>query len=132
MSMSPSDRFHAALAKSRNMLVPWYLMASYGYYIRDASLLPDSTFDALCEQMLDEWPKLTHMHKHLVDPAWLSAGTCFLTDEQYPLMCKSAACGLLGIPFIMPPRGVLAELETCATVMEDLKKQCGIWQLSLL
>jgi hypothetical protein len=129
----PSDaRFYTALAKSRNMLVPWYLMASYGYYIRDESLLSDHVYDALCEQMADEWPSLTHMHKHLINPEWLSAGTCFLRDEEYPLMAKSSACGLLGIPLFLPPRGVLTELELCAKAVDDLKKSCGVWQASLL
>lgn len=109
--------------RKRNLLVPWYLMASYAYYIRDASIMPDGDYDALCARLDRQWAKVEHRHKHLIDRGWLSAGTCFLRREQYPTITKSAACSLAGVPFEsadLPPLGVLGACRHLATAVETL------------
>ncbi len=63
-----------AVEFNRNMLVPWYLMASYGYYIRDESLLRDTTFDTFCRELDRHWDYVEHRHKHIIDRASLAAG----------------------------------------------------------
>lgn len=80
-------------------MVPWYLMSSYLYYIRDESLLTDPLFDRICKEMLGEYVGLQHIHKHLVNPEHLEAGTCFLRGCDYPARTRSAACSLAKIPF---------------------------------
>ena len=69
-----------------------YLMASYLYYIRYQSVMPDSEYDELAKYLLEHWDTFEHLHKHLVTPEDLKAGTLFrLRDEDYPLIVKGAA-----------------------------------------
>lgn len=89
-------RAQAAIAGNINMLVPWYLMASYMYYIRDYSLLSDGYFDQLCEQLRAAWDRVEHFHKHLVNIEDLSAGTCLRTD--FPLRVQGAAHAVVDLP----------------------------------
>ena len=35
-----------------NMLVPWYLMASYAYYVDDDPIITDNMFDKLGQKLL--------------------------------------------------------------------------------
>lgn len=60
---------------SINRLVPIYLMSSYLYYEHDKNVLKDEQFDYLCKKILDNWDKITHMHKHLLDKETLQAGS---------------------------------------------------------
>ena len=60
---------------SLNRLVPIYLMSSYLYYELDDSVLSDTQFDYLCKKLYDNWDKVEHMHKHLIDKANLKAGS---------------------------------------------------------
>lgn len=85
------------LLKSRHMLVPYFLMASYLYYKRDVSLLSDARFDKLCTELDAEWDDVEHRHKHLIDRDALKAGTGFQIAD-YPNMIIGAACQLAGIP----------------------------------
>ncbi|MFN4278314.1 MAG: DNA ligase LigA-related protein [Ferrovibrio sp.] len=85
-----------ALAKSINLAVPWYLMASYGYYIKDVSILSDAAYDRLCVLLRDRWDEITHHHKDRIDRASLNAGSGFgLREEQYPLIARDAAHSLI-------------------------------------
>jgi len=69
-----------------------YLMASYLYYIRYQSVMPDSEYDEMAKVLLEQWDMFEHQHKHLVTPEDLKAGTLFrLRDEDYPLIVKCAA-----------------------------------------
>ncbi len=60
---------------SLNRLVPIYLMSSYLYYEQDDSVLDDTQFDYLCKKLYDNWDKVEHMHKPLIDKANLKAGS---------------------------------------------------------
>lgn len=94
------------LAKSRNMLVPYYLMASYLYYHRDVSLLSDARYDLLCKELDAEWETVAHRHKGVIDRSQLKAGTGFaLPADLYPSLAVHGACHLAGIkpPKMAPP-----------------------------
>ena len=58
-----------------NMLIPWYIMASYAYYIQDDPLLSDGSFDRLCTRLLEQYDNLEHQHKDFLDKDTLRAGT---------------------------------------------------------
>jgi hypothetical protein len=91
----------AKVAKCPSVAVAWWLMASYLYYHYDYSLLSDEYYDELCEYLKVNYSSLIHPHKHLIDSEALEAGTGFyLSEEQYPSMCKGAAIRLMdqGIP----------------------------------
>lgn len=69
-----------------------FLMASYAYYIRYQSLMPDQEFDKLALDLKECWDDFEHMHKHLVTIEDLNAGSLFaMREEDYPLMVRGAA-----------------------------------------
>ena len=65
-----------------NMMVPWYLMASYAYYEEDDPILSDGLFDGLAKRMLESWDTIEHWHKDLITKEDLEAGT--LLNRNYP------------------------------------------------
>lgn len=76
-------------------IVPWYLMASYLYYVHDMSLLSDALYDQLAKDMLARWDDLKHPHLSLITKDDLKAGTLFrLAEEDYPNLTKDAAAHL--------------------------------------
>lgn len=79
---------------SRNMLVAWFLVASWSYYVGDHPLISDALFDRICRDLDAEWEAIEHRHKHLIDRAWLTAGTCALAREAYPPSVRGAAAHL--------------------------------------
>lgn len=58
-----------------NMMIPYYLMASYAYYEESDPIFSDSYFDTLAKNILKEWDNLDHYHKHLLDRDVLEAGS---------------------------------------------------------
>lgn len=72
---------------SINMTVPWYLMASYAYYVQDDPILEDHVYDTLAKRILAEWDNIDHHHKNLLNKDMLEAGT-FMGD--YPPQIKGA------------------------------------------
>lgn len=72
-----------------NMLIPYYLMFSYLYYVKNISLIEDTEFDQMCKTLLEKLDGLTHMHKHLVKKENLTAGTGY--DIVYTNMIKDSA-----------------------------------------
>lgn len=82
----------ALTQRNRNLLVPWYLMTSYLYYVKDKSVVSDRTYDDLCKRLLAEWNWIEHRHKDLIDREALAAGTgYYIKESDYPLIVKSAA-----------------------------------------
>lgn len=77
-----------------NLLVPWYLMMSYLYYVRNVQVIPDTTYDLLCKRLLDEFDSVEHQHKHLADTESLYAGTAY-SIKEYPTIVKSSAMMLV-------------------------------------
>lgn len=85
------DEKCAIVIQNPNMLVPWYLVASYSYYIKDDPVISDTLYDEICKKLLDKWDEIEHYHKHLVDRGLLEAGTGFhLSEEDYPSRVKGA------------------------------------------
>ena len=77
-----------------NMTVPWYIMASYAYYVEDNPILEDSTFDRLAKKLLANWDDVEHMHKNLLNKDMLEAGTFM---GEYPSRIKYALQSLRGV-----------------------------------
>ena len=80
---------HAAkiFAENINMMVPWYLMASYAYYVQDDAIFSDGFFDEMGKTMLTVWDDIEHFHKEYITVDDLQAGT-FL--GEYPSRVESA------------------------------------------
>lgn len=73
--------------KNPNMLVPWYIMASYAYYEQDDPILTDSFFDRLAKKILDNWDNIDHRHKEYLNKDTLEAGSY---SGKYPPMVEGA------------------------------------------
>lgn len=93
-----------ALANSRNMLVPWYLIACWSYFVGDHPLLTDARFDRLCRELDAEWDRIEHRDKSLIDRALLKAGTCGLARDSYPPSVRGAAAHLAAAAGVRIPR----------------------------
>lgn len=80
---------HAAeiFNKNINMMVPYYIMASYAYYVEDDPIFSDGFYDNLAKTILERWNDLSHWHKHYLDQDALAAGS-YLGD--YPTIAQYA------------------------------------------
>ena len=72
-------------AKNINMMVPWYLMASYAYYEESDPIFTDQFFDEMGKTMLEVWDDIEHFHKELISRDDLNAGTYL---GEYPERVK--------------------------------------------
>jgi hypothetical protein len=72
---------------SPNMMVPYYLMASYAYYEQDDPIVSDSFFDRLAKDLLKEYDRISHRHKSLLTRDMLRAGTYI---GEYPSIVEGA------------------------------------------
>lgn len=72
---------------STNMYVPWYIMASYAYYVEDSPILSDRTFDNMSKRILENWDEIEHIHKKYLNKDMLEAGTYM---GEYPSRIKGA------------------------------------------
>ena len=70
-----------------NMMVPYYLMASYAYYKQDDPIFTDAFFDNMGKTMLERWDDIEHWHKEYINKGDLEAGT-FL--GEYPTRVEGA------------------------------------------
>ncbi len=80
---------HAAeiFAKNKNMMVPYYIMASFAYYVEDNPIYSDGFYDNLAKTILEEWDTISHWHKHYLNKDALAAGS-YLGD--YPTIAQYA------------------------------------------
>jgi len=62
-------------AENINMMVPWYLMASYAYYKEDDAILSDGFFDEMGKTMLAVWDDIDPFHQEHISKGDLEAGT---------------------------------------------------------
>ncbi len=116
------------VAGNPNMLVPWYLMASYMYYEKDDPFLTDECFDWLCKELDEKWDEVDHWHKDLVDRDALKAGTGYQIDwSKMPTRIKDAATHLVykytspdEVGKITPPPSDIDDLLGTPTSIEDL------------
>ena len=72
---------------SINMYVPWYIMASYAYYVEDDPIMEDTLFDKMAKRILEHWDEIEHRHKSYLNKDMLVAGT-YLGD--YPPQIEGA------------------------------------------
>lgn len=70
-------------------LVKFYLMSCYLYYEKDVNVLLDNEFDEMCKILLNNFDKIKHMHKHLLDKESLKASTGYTI--KYPLIIQHLA-----------------------------------------
>lgn len=63
------------MAGNPNMMIPFYLMASYAYYKEDNPIFSDSFYDELAKTMVAVWDGLEHNHKSLITLDALKAGS---------------------------------------------------------
>ena len=75
------------------MLVPYYLMFSYAYYKENESLIEDTEYDQICQDLITNWNDITHWHKRLLNLESLKAGTGY--DIRYPERVVNAALALI-------------------------------------
>jgi hypothetical protein len=75
------DHASKIFAKNINMMVPWYLMASYAYYVQDDAIFSDGFFDEMGKTMLAVWDDIEPLYSHHIKKDDLRAGT-FL--GEYP------------------------------------------------
>ena len=81
-----------------DILVPWFLMASFLYYHCGVSLLTDEYYDGVCGRLLADYDSLTHPHARLISRDDLKAGTGYrLKLLDYPLVTRGAATHLANI-----------------------------------
>lgn len=87
------DYCKAALARSPNMLIPWYLMGAYAYQVLDETLISDGLYDRICKELDGLWDTLEHEHKHVIDRAALRTGTSsyLAAAGDYPQKTRAAA-----------------------------------------
>lgn len=78
------------ISRNSNLMVPWYLMASFTYEHLNDIILTDGFYDNLCKELYDKWDDIEHRHKGCIDKEALLAGTgCMI--KEYPEITKSAA-----------------------------------------
>lgn len=65
------------------MSIPWWLIASYGYYIKDRPIMKDNVFDFLSHIIERDWRLIKHRHKWLIDHKRPNTGH-YLTENDYP------------------------------------------------
>ena len=65
-----------------NMLVPFYLMASYAYYEEDDPIVSDAEYDTICRMLDENWDTVEHSHKWCVNREYLISGTGYALE--YP------------------------------------------------
>lgn len=83
-------RCRGAVLFNSNMLVPWFLMASYAYYEEDDPILSDEMFDMLGKEIAKQWDEIDHHHKHLIDRTATNTGHYI----EYPTIVKYALVSL--------------------------------------
>ncbi len=75
---------------SPNLLVSWFMIASYAYYRigGDSLVMEDQTFDHLVHRLREKYDEADHPHKKLITPEHLSAGTGY--DINFPTIVQHA------------------------------------------
>lgn len=70
-----------------------YLMTSFLYYQMNRSVITDTEFDRLCDDLREGWDDNDHPHKRLIGVHDLEATTGFAI--RYPLRVRNAALYML-------------------------------------
>lgn len=72
--------------KNPSKLIPWYLIASYGYCVKNNPIITDERFDDIALALKNFWNQVDHPYKELLSFEAVSCGTCLLVD--YPIAVK--------------------------------------------
>ena len=78
----------------KNMLVPWFLMASYAYYELGLHIMSDAEFDSIAIALDKHWDDVEHMHKHLITKDMLATSSGY--SIAYTNMIKYATRDYIG------------------------------------
>ena len=76
-----------------NMLLSFYLMASYAYYSLGRPMMSDMEFEEITKVLLEKYEEVTHPHKNLVSKSALAC--CTAVGVKYPNIVKHSAIELL-------------------------------------
>lgn len=94
MRRALDDKVDRLVSANKHLLVPWYLILSYAYYYRDASLVSDELYDRICKDLsaaIDAY-EIEHRHMRLCNQDALAAGTAYhIPRADYPSMAVSCA-----------------------------------------
>jgi hypothetical protein len=82
------QRIRRPAALPLDLLIPNYLIHSYLYYEMAHSVITDYEYDKLAESIYDNWDRLDHPHKHVIDKESLKTSGFAI---KYPLMVQGAA-----------------------------------------
>lgn len=94
--MNLDKKAQELIEEKPNLIIPWFLMASYLYYHENGSMFSDEYYDTLSRQLLLQWDQIEHSHKHLIDVGDLIAGSMYrLKELDYPPMCRAGALFLM-------------------------------------
>lgn len=72
--------------------VAWWLIASYLYYVKNISIMKDETFDWLGKWIKDNWDRIEHPNKSLIQRDATFSGYYV---RRYPLRVQGASMQLL-------------------------------------
>lgn len=75
------------IAENPNMLIPYYIMASYAYYVEDDPIFTDSFYDEMAKTILEWWDNIDHYHKSYLNKDALNAGSYL---GNYPPIIETA------------------------------------------
>lgn len=89
MAIAVEHHARRTVNENAQMLVPWILLASYGYYQQERPLVSDELYDEWCRRLHRTWWRVSHRHKELIARG---ETTChvILSEEQYPSIVVGA------------------------------------------
>jgi len=77
----------AVLARHKNALVSWWLMAGYMYEVHDLPLISDGLFDEMSRGIAERYDEIDHPQKHLIDREFTKSAS----GVKFPLSTRCAA-----------------------------------------
>lgn len=88
---------NSLITDNPNLMIPWFLMASYAYEVCDASIISDGMYDRLSTEMFKNFPSLTHRHKGLIEyaPGQTKGSSLCVNMRKVPLIVRDAAHNLM-------------------------------------
>lgn len=75
------------ISNNINMVVPYYLLASYAYYEEDDPIISDMLFDNMAKLFLEQYDNINHKHKSYITKDMLRAGSF---SGKYPTIVQDA------------------------------------------
>ena len=77
----------AVLARHKNALVSWWLMAGHMYEVHDLPLISDGLFDEMSRGIAERYDEIDHPQKHLIDREFTKSAS----GVKFPLSTRCAA-----------------------------------------